>query len=91
MGRVTSSHSPAGTRSDLAAGLAADEHRAVADQLGRPGPGQAEHPGERGVQALAVQAVRNGNPALARRGHPLPPPDGRSCQGCSGCAGGLAG
>ncbi len=47
---------------------AADQNVARADQLGRGGPGQAEHPGQRGVQALAVQAVRHGHPALARAG-----------------------
>ena len=70
-GRVTSSHSPAETRSDLAARPAADQDHAVADQLGGPGTGQAEHPGQGGVEAFTVQPVRdrhaNADPRLRHR------------------------
>ena len=64
-GSVTSSGSPAATRSDLAAGCPPTSTEAVADQLGGPGPGQAEHPGQGGVEPLTVEPLGNRQITLA--------------------------
>ena len=45
---------------------AVDEHVAGRDQLGRAGPGEAEHPGEGRVEPLAVQALGDVDEPLAR-------------------------
>ena len=63
-GTVTSSQAPACTRSDLAAGCAVDQHVPGADQLGRPGPGEAEQPGQGGVEPLALQPLGDGQGAV---------------------------
>ena len=83
-GSVTSSHSPAGTRSDLAAVRPPISTWPVGDQFRGARPGQPEHPGQRGVDPLTVQPVGHRHPALARPGHGVPSPDGRGAAGRSG-------
>ena len=56
----------------LGRGPPIEQHQAVADQLRGAGPGQAEHPGQGGVEPLAVQAVwhcelRSPGTVIARR------------------------
>ena len=53
----TCSRAPAATRSDLATACAVQRDDAPGDQLGGAGPREAEHPGHRGVDALAGQSV----------------------------------
>src|SRR5579862_6561300 len=60
-------------------GPAVEEHQAVADQFRGLGPGQPEHPGQRGVEPFPVQALGNIEPALALGRH-RPSSAGRSAE-----------
>ena len=55
------------------AGLGAvHPHPALPGQFGGAGPRQTEHAGQRGVQALALEAVGDGETAEIRHGHHYP-------------------
>jgi hypothetical protein len=55
----------------LGGGPPGHEHLPAGDQVGRSRAGKPEHPRERGVEALAIQPLRDGHPALVPRGHAL--------------------
>ncbi len=81
--RSTSSHAPARTRSDLTAAPPSTLHATMLDQVGGATAGEPEQPRQGGVEALALQTVRNRQaPAVAhpstRSGPPTDPSSGRS-------------
>ena len=72
---VTSSQAPACTRSDFIAGAPSTSTSPAADQLGGPGAGEPEQPGQGRVEPLAGQPVGHGQgTAVAGHGPSLPDP-----------------
>ena len=55
---------PGDDASRLAHGLAVEQHLAVSSEVGGPGPRQPEEPGERSVDALPLETLRDGEAAV---------------------------